>query len=75
LQAVSTEEAVMKRHRRKLALSLETLRALSPRALALPRGGVPNYNTSIDHKGCSGPTVAADCFSVGLSFCGPCYES
>jgi hypothetical protein len=62
----------MRKHARKLALNVETLKVLSPRSLAHVGGGVPNYNTSIDHKGCSAATIATGCWTAGLSYCGPC---
>jgi hypothetical protein len=66
----------MTKRKRKLQMNVETLRVLSPSELAGLGSGVPTYDTSIDHNGCSGPTVKLTCFSHCYSNCGdPCYES
>lgn len=63
----------MKKRMRRLGLHSQTLRVLGDRELAAPAGGVPNYNTSIDHKGCSSVTVyVGGCWTNGASQCGPC---
>jgi hypothetical protein len=53
----------MKRRNQKLALNHETLRMLSGRELGGVASGVPNYDMSIDHKGCSSITIKATCYS------------
>ena len=60
----------MRKQSRKLSLNHETIRTLDSRELARPRGGVVNYDTSINHRGCSGPTIKDTCYTVyGANTC------
>ena len=65
----------MTRRKRKLQMNVETVRVLSAGELARPRGGVGTWDTSIDHDGCSGPTIKLTCFTRCYTNCNyPCYE-